>query len=140
MSYLELERTVSGVYIRCLNSLHVLDLRNCTFKKLTQFYSPKLVFSRKRYGGGLILQFTAVSALVFFRFVCRAVLFHIFDKETVGSNNSLGQVNIELKYLDLDEPIRKRYPLADLVTEIISLRPSHVENLKINFVFLEQFP
>lgn len=140
MFYLELERTVSGVYIRCLNSLHVLDLRNCTFKKLTQFCSPKLVFSRKRYGGGLILQFTAVSALVFFRFVCRAVLFHIFDKETVGSNNSLGQVNIELKYLDLDEPIRKRYPLADLVTEIISLRPSHVENLKINFVFLEQFP
>lgn len=66
------------------------------------------------------MQFTAVSALVFFRFVCRAVLFHIFDKETVGSNNSLGQVNIELKYLDLDEPIRKRYPLADLVTEIIS--------------------
>lgn len=48
------------------------------------------------------------------------MLFHIFDKETVGSNNSLGQVNIELKYLDLDEPIRKRYPLADLVTEIIS--------------------
>lgn len=48
------------------------------------------------------------------------MLFHIFDKETVGSNNSLGQVNIELKYLDLDEPIRKRYPLADLVTEINS--------------------
>lgn len=48
------------------------------------------------------------------------MLFHIFDKETVGSNNSLGQVNIELKYLDLDEPIRKRYPLADLVTEKIS--------------------
>ncbi|RMX37642.1 hypothetical protein pdam_00004314 [Pocillopora damicornis] len=50
-------------------------------------------------------------------FSSRAVLFHIFDKETVGSNNSLGQVNIELKYLDLDEPIRKRYPLADLKNE-----------------------
>lgn len=50
-------------------------------------------------------------------FSSRAVLFHMFDKEIVGSNNSLGQVNIELKYLDLDEPIRKRYPLADLKNE-----------------------
>jgi len=41
----------------------------------------------------------------------------MFDKETIGSNNSLGQVNLELKYLDLDEPIRKRYPLADLKNE-----------------------
>ena len=120
MFYLELERTVSGVYIRCLNSLYVLDLRNCTFKKLTQFYSPKLVFCRKRYGGGHVIAIHCCFRSCFFRFVCRAVLFHIFDKETVGSNNSLGQVNIELKYLDLDEPIRKRYPLADLVTEIIS--------------------
>ena len=57
-----------------------------------------------------------------FTFFCfffgRAVLFHMFDKETIGSNNSLGQVNLELKYLDLDEPIRKRYPLADLVSSI----------------------
>ena len=42
----------------------------------------------------------------------------MFDKETIGSNNSLGQVNLELKYLDLDEPIRKRYPLADLVSSL----------------------
>lgn len=54
----------------------------------------------------------------FFLFLPRAVLFHMFDKETIGSNNSLGQVNLELKYLDLDEPIRKRYPLADLVSAI----------------------
>lgn len=50
-------------------------------------------------------------------FSSRAILFHMFDKETIGSNNSLGQVNLELKYLDLDEPIRKRYPLADLKNE-----------------------
>jgi len=48
----------------------------------------------------------------------------MFDKETIGSNNSLGQVNIELKYLDLDEPIRKQYPLADLVS---SLFQSHLD-------------
>lgn len=54
----------------------------------------------------------------FIFFFGRAVLFHMFDKETIGSNNSLGQVNIELKYLDLDEPIRKRYPLADLVSSL----------------------
>lgn len=121
MFYLELERTVRGVYIRCLNSLHVLDFRNCTFKKLTQFYSPKLVFLPETLWW-LTCNCNSLlfPLLFFFRFVCRAVLFHIFDKETVGSNNSLGQVNIELKYLDLDEPIRKRYPLADLVTEIIS--------------------
>ena len=52
-------------------------------------------------------------------FFDRAILFHMFDKETIGSNNSLGQVNLELKYLDLDEPIRKRYPLADLVSSSI---------------------
>lgn len=51
-------------------------------------------------------------------FFDRALLFHMFDKETIGSNNSLGQVNLELKYLDLDEPIRKRYPLADLVSSL----------------------
>lgn len=51
-------------------------------------------------------------------FFDRAILFHMFDKETIGSNNSLGQVNLELKYLDLDEPIRKRYPLADLVSSL----------------------
>lgn len=56
--------------------------------------------------------------IFFFLFLHRAVLFHMFDKETIGSNNSLGQVNLELKYLDLDEPIRKRYPLADLVSSI----------------------
>ena len=45
----------------------------------------------------------------------------MFDKETIGSNNSLGQVNLELKYLDLDEPIyRRRYPLKDLVSSSLS--------------------
>ncbi|CAH3182601.1 unnamed protein product [Porites evermanni] len=50
-------------------------------------------------------------------FSSRAILFHVLDKELVGSNSSLGQVHIQLKYLDLDEPITKRYPLADLKNE-----------------------
>lgn len=50
-------------------------------------------------------------------FSSRAVLFHLLDKELVGSNRSLGQVHIELKHLDLDEAIRKHYPLADLKNE-----------------------
>lgn len=50
-------------------------------------------------------------------FASRVVLFHLLDKELVGSNSSLGQVHIELKNLDLDEPIRKCFPLADLKNE-----------------------
>ena len=49
-------------------------------------------------------------------FFYRVVLFHLLDKELVGSNSSLGQVHIELKHVDLDEPIRHCYPLADLVS------------------------
>ena len=47
----------------------------------------------------------------------RVVLLHLLDRELIGSNSSLGQVHIELKNLDLDEPITKRYPLADLVSQ-----------------------
>ncbi|XP_029213342.2 synaptotagmin-6-like [Acropora millepora] len=50
-------------------------------------------------------------------FASRVVLFHLLDKELVGSNSSLGQVHIELKNLDLDEPIRMCFPLADLKNE-----------------------
>lgn len=50
-------------------------------------------------------------------FASRVVLLHLLDRELIGSNSSLGQVHIELKNLDLDEPITKRYPLADLKNE-----------------------
>ena len=57
-------------------------------------------------------------------YLVRAILFHVLDKELVGSNSSLGQVHIQLKYLDLDEPITKRYPLADLVSSSSVSYPS----------------
>ena len=57
-------------------------------------------------------------------YLARAILFHVLDKELVGSNSSLGQVHIQLKYLDLDEPITKRYPLADLVSSSSVSYPS----------------
>lgn len=98
MFYLELERTVRGVYIRCLNSLHVLDLRNCTFKKLTKFYSSKLVFCRKRYGGGHVIAihccfrscffFVLSAGLCCFTFSTRKLLvatIHL-DKSTQSSS------------------------------------------------------
>lgn len=76
-------------------------------------------YEKKTSVGSLTKSVTCVKLRInSFFFFDRAVLFHMFDKETIGSNNSLGQVNIELKYLDLDEPIRKRYPLADLVSSL----------------------
>ena len=71
---------------------------------------------RRQFNKEFLNSLKSVYLQIFF--FDRALLFHMFDKETIGSNNSLGQVNLELKYLDLDEPIRKQYPLADLVRSL----------------------
>lgn len=54
---------------------------------------------------------------------CRTILFHLFDKEILGSDVPLGQVHIDLKHFDLNEPITDWYQLADLVSEILSPSP-----------------
>lgn len=47
-------------------------------------------------------------------FEARSVLFHLFDKELMGSDRPLGQVHVDLKNFDLNEPVRDWYRLADL--------------------------
>ena len=50
-------------------------------------------------------------------FVSKSVLFHVFSKEMVGKSDiSLGQMHIELKHVDLTEPVTKWCPLTDLVS------------------------
>lgn len=101
----------------------IFEIQNCSVYEMSSenrgLYVDRenSVFCSKINKDSLVKSSTC-AYLQFFLFLPRAVLFHMFDKETIGSNNSLGQVNLELKYLDLDEPIRKRYPLADLVSAI----------------------
>lgn len=96
----------------------ILEIQNCSVHEVSSKYRGLLVDHEHSVLCSKIHKESLgkSSTCLHFFFFGRAVLFHMFDKETIGSNNSLGQVNLELKYLDLDEPIRKRYPLADLVS------------------------
>ncbi|EDO49802.1 predicted protein, partial [Nematostella vectensis] len=49
----------------------------------------------------------------------RAIQFHVFGKETLVQDVSLGQAYFDLKSLDLDEPERTSLPLADLKNECL---------------------
>lgn len=52
--------------------------------------------------------------------ICRTALFrylilHMIDQDRVTSNDSLGQVVIDLRTFDPEKRLHQTYPLADLV-------------------------
>ena len=53
--------------------------------------------------------------------VDRYVILHVVDFSSIGSNESLGQVFIELSNLDLDQGCRRTFALADLASSLIVL-------------------
>ena len=51
--------------------------------------------------------------------VDRYVILHVVDFSSIGSNESLGQVFVELSNLDLDQGCRRTFALADLASSFI---------------------